>query len=169
MSIRQNLTYGLELANEKRRSRLDEAVERSLRLAALWDEVKDRLKRPRHRPLWWPAAAPVPGACPCQPAESYPARLNPLRSRSHLHRQGWKLLCRNSKRTTRLSLSRIPSSRLPAWRILPLSFYRGKWWNRLQVPTSLRVRQKKTNRRLYRRPLWLIKLHLWITIEVPYE
>ena len=46
MTIRQNLTYGLELANEKRRSRLDEAVERSLRLAALWDEVKDRLNDP---------------------------------------------------------------------------------------------------------------------------
>lgn len=46
MSIRQNLTYGLELANEKRRSRLDEAVERSLKLAALWDEVKDRLNDP---------------------------------------------------------------------------------------------------------------------------
>lgn len=46
MSIRQNLTYGLELAGEKRRSRLDEAVERSLRQAALWDEVKDRLDDP---------------------------------------------------------------------------------------------------------------------------
>jgi phosphate transport system ATP-binding protein len=46
MSIRQNLTYGLELANEKRRSRLDEAVERGLKLAALWDEVKDRLDDP---------------------------------------------------------------------------------------------------------------------------
>ena len=46
MTIRQNLTYGLELANEKRRSRLDEAVERSLKLAALWDEVKDRLNDP---------------------------------------------------------------------------------------------------------------------------
>lgn len=46
MSIRQNLTYGLEMAGEKRRSRLDEAVERSLRLAAIWDEVKDRLDDP---------------------------------------------------------------------------------------------------------------------------
>ena len=46
MSIRQNLTYGLELANEKRRSRLEEAVERSLRLSALWDEVKNRLNDP---------------------------------------------------------------------------------------------------------------------------
>ena len=46
MSIRANLTYGLELAGETRRSRLDEAVERSLRLAAIWDEVKDRLDEP---------------------------------------------------------------------------------------------------------------------------
>jgi phosphate transport system ATP-binding protein len=46
MTIRQNLTYGLELANEKRKSKLDEAVERSLKLAALWDEVKDRLGDP---------------------------------------------------------------------------------------------------------------------------
>jgi phosphate transport system ATP-binding protein len=43
MSIRQNLTYGLELAGEKRKSRLEEAVERGLKLAALWEEVKDRL------------------------------------------------------------------------------------------------------------------------------
>ena len=46
MSIRENLTYGLELAGEKRRARLDEAVERSLRLAALWEEVQDRLDDP---------------------------------------------------------------------------------------------------------------------------
>ena len=39
LTIRGNLTYGLELAGETRRSRLDEAVERSLRLAAIWDEV----------------------------------------------------------------------------------------------------------------------------------
>lgn len=45
-SIRGNLTYGLELAGEKRRFRLDEAVERSLKLAALWDEVYDRLDEP---------------------------------------------------------------------------------------------------------------------------
>lgn len=46
MSIRQNLTYGLELAGMKRRVKLDEAVERSLKLAAIWDEVKDRLDDP---------------------------------------------------------------------------------------------------------------------------
>ncbi|RME88852.1 MAG: phosphate ABC transporter ATP-binding protein [Anaerolineae bacterium] len=46
LTIRGNLTYGLELAGERRRSRLDEAVERSLKQAALWDEVKDRLDDP---------------------------------------------------------------------------------------------------------------------------
>ena len=46
LSIRGNLTYGLELAGENRRSVLDEAVERSLKLAAIWDEVHDRLDDP---------------------------------------------------------------------------------------------------------------------------
>ncbi|HAV78551.1 MAG TPA: phosphate ABC transporter ATP-binding protein [Anaerolineae bacterium] len=46
LSIRGNLTYGLELAGETRRSVLDEAVERSLKLAAIWDEVHDRLDDP---------------------------------------------------------------------------------------------------------------------------
>ena len=46
MSISQNITYGLELAGEKRNSVLYEAVERSLKLAALWEEVKDRLDDP---------------------------------------------------------------------------------------------------------------------------
>jgi phosphate transport system ATP-binding protein len=46
LTLRGNLTYGLELAGEKRKSRLDEAVERGLKLAALWDEVKDRLDDP---------------------------------------------------------------------------------------------------------------------------
>jgi phosphate transport system ATP-binding protein len=42
-SIRNNLTYGLKLAGIRGVSVLDERVERSLRQAALWDEVKDRL------------------------------------------------------------------------------------------------------------------------------
>lgn len=45
-SIRGNVIYGLELAGEKRRSRLDEAVETSLKQVALWDEVKNRLDDP---------------------------------------------------------------------------------------------------------------------------
>lgn len=46
MSIKANLTYGLELAGESRASVLMEAVESSLNQAALWDEVKDRLEEP---------------------------------------------------------------------------------------------------------------------------
>jgi len=43
MSIYRNLTYGLELAGITQRATLDEAVERSLKQAALWEEVSDRL------------------------------------------------------------------------------------------------------------------------------
>ncbi len=46
LSIRGNLTYGLEMAGERNRVRLDGAVQRSLKQAALWDEVKDRLDEP---------------------------------------------------------------------------------------------------------------------------
>jgi phosphate transport system ATP-binding protein len=46
MSIRSNLTYSLELTGEKKQTKLDEAIERSLVQAALWDEVKDRLDEP---------------------------------------------------------------------------------------------------------------------------
>jgi len=42
-SIYENVIYGLRLQGENRKSRLDEIVEKSLRGAALWDEVKDRL------------------------------------------------------------------------------------------------------------------------------
>jgi phosphate transport system ATP-binding protein len=46
MSIRSNLIYGLEIAGVKKKSILDDAAERSLRQAALWEEVKDRLDDP---------------------------------------------------------------------------------------------------------------------------
>lgn len=42
-SIYDNVAYGLRLQGVKRKSDLDAAVERALRQAALWDEVKDRL------------------------------------------------------------------------------------------------------------------------------
>ncbi|MBD3162548.1 MAG: phosphate ABC transporter ATP-binding protein [Candidatus Eisenbacteria bacterium] len=43
-SIYENVIYGLRIDGQNRRSVLDEAVERSLHAAGLWDEVKDRLK-----------------------------------------------------------------------------------------------------------------------------
>lgn len=45
-SIRRNLTYGFELAGERNSALIEESLERSLRQAALWDEVKDRLDDP---------------------------------------------------------------------------------------------------------------------------
>jgi ABC-type sulfate/molybdate transport systems ATPase subunit len=43
-SIYDNIAYGPRIARHPRRAELDEIVERSLRGAALWDEVKDRLQ-----------------------------------------------------------------------------------------------------------------------------
>jgi len=43
-SIYDNVAYGPRLAGVKRKGELDDAVEKSLRGAALWDEVKDRVK-----------------------------------------------------------------------------------------------------------------------------
>ncbi len=45
-SIRENVAYGPKLLGERDRYYLEEAVERSLKGAALWDEVKDRLGAP---------------------------------------------------------------------------------------------------------------------------
>ena len=42
-SIYENVVYGLRLQGVSNSRDLDDAVERSLRAAALWDEVKDRL------------------------------------------------------------------------------------------------------------------------------
>ncbi|MDH5396283.1 MAG: ATP-binding cassette domain-containing protein, partial [Gammaproteobacteria bacterium] len=42
-SIYENVAYGLRLQGIKNRRQLDEAVEKSLKGSALWDEVKDRL------------------------------------------------------------------------------------------------------------------------------
>ncbi len=45
MSIYDNVAAGLKLNGVRDRRRLDEAVERSLRMAVLWDEVKDSLRK----------------------------------------------------------------------------------------------------------------------------
>src|SRR5208283_1757279 len=44
MSIHENVVYSLRIDGIRDRLVLDEVCERSLRGAALWDEVKDRLK-----------------------------------------------------------------------------------------------------------------------------
>ena len=42
-TIYENVAYGLRITGENNRRKLDEAIEKSLRSAALWNEVKDRL------------------------------------------------------------------------------------------------------------------------------
>lgn len=43
MTIFENIAYGLKLSGVKKRTQIEEVVEQSLRDAALWGEVKDRL------------------------------------------------------------------------------------------------------------------------------
>ena len=45
MSVYDNIAYGPRAHGVTRRAQLDEIVERSLRSAAIWDELKDRLKK----------------------------------------------------------------------------------------------------------------------------
>ncbi len=45
-TIRENVTYGPRLSGVRKRDRLDDIVEQSLKQAALWDEVKNRLDDP---------------------------------------------------------------------------------------------------------------------------
>ena len=45
MSIYDNVAYGPRTRGVRNRAQLDELVEKSLRGAAIWDEVKDRLKK----------------------------------------------------------------------------------------------------------------------------
>ena len=45
MSIYDNVAYGPRVFGIKKRAQLDEIIERSLRQAAMWDELKDRLNR----------------------------------------------------------------------------------------------------------------------------
>jgi phosphate transport system ATP-binding protein len=44
-SIYDNVAYGPRINGERKKSKLDDVVERSLRRAALWDEVKNRLNK----------------------------------------------------------------------------------------------------------------------------
>lgn len=45
MSVYDNVAYGPRIHGIKNKAKLDEIVEKSLRNAAIWDEVKDRLKK----------------------------------------------------------------------------------------------------------------------------
>ncbi len=60
MSIYDNVLAGNKLNGKRmKKSEADTIVEKSLRGANLWNEVKDRLSQARHGPLRRPAAAPL--------------------------------------------------------------------------------------------------------------
>ena len=86
MSIYENVVYSLRIDGERDRRVLDEVCERSLRGAALWDEVKDRLHDERARPLRRPAAAPVHRARDRRRARGAAARRALLGARPDRHR-----------------------------------------------------------------------------------
>ena len=68
MSIYDNIAYGPRTHGIKNRARLDEIVEKSLRGAAIWDEVKDRLRKT-------PSASPAASSSACaSPARSRSSR-----------------------------------------------------------------------------------------------
>jgi phosphate transport system ATP-binding protein len=46
LTVFQNISFGLEVAGERDKKRLNEKVEKALRQAVLWDEVYDRLEDP---------------------------------------------------------------------------------------------------------------------------
>ena len=46
MSVYDNIAFGLKTHGVKSKAMLDDIVERSLKGAAIWDELKDRLKKP---------------------------------------------------------------------------------------------------------------------------
>ena len=85
MSIYDNVAYGPRTHGIRSKVKLDEIVEESLRGAAIWDEVKDRLKKSALGLSRRPAAAPVhrpgPGRQAGRPAHG---RVH-LRPGPHLH------------------------------------------------------------------------------------
>ena len=52
-SIYDNIAYGPRIHGIKNKKILDEIVEKSLRGAAIWDEVKDRLNDKCIWSFWW--------------------------------------------------------------------------------------------------------------------
>ena len=63
MSIYDNIAYGPRTHGIRSKAKLDEIVEKSLRDAAIWDEVKDRLKKKCSWNVRRTAAASL--HCPC--------------------------------------------------------------------------------------------------------
>ena len=87
MSIYENIAFGIRLYEKLSKSELDGRVETSLRRAALWEEVKDKLNDQRPEPLRRPAAAAVHRPYRRRAARGDPVRRAVLGARSDFDRQ----------------------------------------------------------------------------------
>ena len=71
MSIYDNVAYGPRVQGIKNKKELDKIVEESLRGAAIWDEVKDRLKTSALGLIRWSTATCLYRTCNCHEAGNY--------------------------------------------------------------------------------------------------
>jgi phosphate transport system ATP-binding protein len=86
-SIFDNIAYGLRINGMRDKKKLEAVVEASLRGAALWDEVKDRLDENAFSSLGRAAAAAVHRQGLGRRARGHPVRRAVLGHRSHRHGQ----------------------------------------------------------------------------------
>ena len=134
MSIYDNVVAGLRLTGRHPRSELDEIVERSLRRAALWDEVKDKLKQSRARRC---RAASSSGCASPGPWPSIPRCIlmdEPARPSTRSPRSGSRSSSASCGRATRSSSSPTTCSR----RRGSATRRRSSRWARIGPATSSR-------------------------------
>lgn len=113
MSIYDNIAYGIRLRENVAKSELDDRVEWALKKAALWNDVKDKLREPgtslsggQQQRLCIARGVAVKPEVLCSTSRARPlTRSRPPASRSSL---------RSSRTTTRSSSSLTPCSRPPA-------------------------------------------------------
>ena len=87
MSIYENVVYPLRIDGERNRRTLDEVAEHSLRGAALWDEVKDRLNESCAQPVGWTTATLVYRSSDRRGARGNAAGRTLFGARSNRHRK----------------------------------------------------------------------------------
>jgi len=126
---------------KKRRSKLDQAVERSLKMAALWDEVKDRLDDPGIAL----SGGQQQRLCLARVLANQPEVIlldEPTSGLDPISTGKVETALQELKKAYTIILSRTPFSRRPGRRIMPYSFCRVNWWKPARVGNSLPTLRK---------------------------